>query len=302
MRGYHTYHSIWDASLGEELPCRREPENRHDPFAVAVVRAGVTVGHVPRRISSICSLFIRRDGSISCRVAGSRRYSEDLPQGGLEIPCILTFKGGAKDIEKSEKLVRSAFAVTVSGSESPKNKKRKLNVSDCQTDKDSNAQLQGILNGEKLTDQHIHIAQCLIKRQFPHIEGLQSSLLQSKPGREYEAGTDQLQIVHSRGDHWVLASTVGCENGKVNVYDSVYSSLDEMTKQVVFNLFNHRPINMIDSQRQEGGMDCGLFVVANATAIAFGVDPSKAKFKQVAMRAHLAKCFEEEKISLFPIV
>ena len=55
---------------------------------------------------------------------------------------------------------------------------------------------------------------------------------------------------------------------------------------------------MIDSQRQEGGMDCGLFVVAIATAIAFGVDPSKAKFKQVAMRAHLAKCFEEEKISL----
>ena len=34
---------------------------------------------------------------------------------------------------------------------------------------------------------------------------------------------------------------------------------------------------MIDSQRQEGGMDCGLFVVANATAIAFGVDPIPAR-------------------------
>ena len=66
--------------------------------------------------------------------------------------------------------MRSALAVTVSGYESLKNKKRKLNVSDCQKDKDSNAQLQRILKGEKLTDQHIHIAQCLIKRQFTHTQ------------------------------------------------------------------------------------------------------------------------------------
>ena len=34
-----------------------------DPFAVAVVRAGVTVGHVPRKISTVCSVFLRRSGS-----------------------------------------------------------------------------------------------------------------------------------------------------------------------------------------------------------------------------------------------
>lgn len=39
---------------------------------------------------------------------GSRRYSADLPQGGLEIPCVLTFKGMPKDIEKVAKLLRSA--------------------------------------------------------------------------------------------------------------------------------------------------------------------------------------------------
>ena len=33
----------------------REVENYREPFTVAVVRSGVIVGHVPRKISSVCS-------------------------------------------------------------------------------------------------------------------------------------------------------------------------------------------------------------------------------------------------------
>ncbi len=50
----------WDAAVGEELPCRRDVGNSHDPYAVAMVRASTTVGHVPRRISSIFSIFLRQ--------------------------------------------------------------------------------------------------------------------------------------------------------------------------------------------------------------------------------------------------
>jgi len=35
-------------AIREQLPCKREPGNRKDPFAVAVVRSHVTVGHVPK--------------------------------------------------------------------------------------------------------------------------------------------------------------------------------------------------------------------------------------------------------------
>ena len=49
------------------------------------------VGHVPRTISSVCSIFIRRGGNIVCRITGSREYSSDLEQGGLQLPCELTF-------------------------------------------------------------------------------------------------------------------------------------------------------------------------------------------------------------------
>jgi len=30
-----------------------------------------------------------------------------------------------------------------------------------------------------------------------------------------------VQIVHSRGDHWIVISTINADDGKVNVYDSI---------------------------------------------------------------------------------
>ena len=47
----------------------------------------IVIGHVPRKISSVCSLYIR-GGEIHCRVTGSRPFSADLEQGGLEVPII----------------------------------------------------------------------------------------------------------------------------------------------------------------------------------------------------------------------
>ena len=87
VRGYHVYKDVWAATEGEVLPCSRELHNLRDPYAVAIKKGSTIVGHVPRTISAVCSMFMRRDGTISCRVTGSRRYSSDLPQGGLEIPC-----------------------------------------------------------------------------------------------------------------------------------------------------------------------------------------------------------------------
>ena len=93
IRGYHCYQEIWQAVIGEELQTKQEVGNIHDLYVVAVIRSGVTVGHIPRNISSACSLFLRRGGSISCIVTGHRQYSSDLKQGGLEIPCTLVFNG-----------------------------------------------------------------------------------------------------------------------------------------------------------------------------------------------------------------
>ena len=65
------------------LVCTQEVENHHDPYALAVEKAGrMIVGHLPKKISSICSLFLRRGGSIHCTVTDSRHHLTDHPQGG----------------------------------------------------------------------------------------------------------------------------------------------------------------------------------------------------------------------------
>ena len=100
IRGYHVYKETWEVTCGEVLVCERDIRNMEDGYAVAVKKDGTTVRHLPRKVSRISSLFIRQGGIIQCTVTGLRRYSEDLPQGGLELPCLLLFRGTPKDIGK----------------------------------------------------------------------------------------------------------------------------------------------------------------------------------------------------------
>ena len=118
IRGFHVYKVIWEnPTPGEELYCRREVGNSHDPLSVAVIKRidgeDTIVGHVPRRISALCNAFIRRGGTIQCIVDGSRRYSADLPQGGLEVPCKLLFSISTEEFcKKTETMVCAALSNT----------------------------------------------------------------------------------------------------------------------------------------------------------------------------------------------
>ena len=46
VRGYHAYQDSWDALIGEELVCAREPDSLRDPFAIAVVKSDVALGGI----------------------------------------------------------------------------------------------------------------------------------------------------------------------------------------------------------------------------------------------------------------
>ena len=92
IRGYHVYGITCTAVLGEQLLCDREPANVVDRYAVAAKMPGTGA----RR----CSMFILQGGTIKATVIGRRRYLSDLVQGGLEIPCKLTFCGEPKEIQK----------------------------------------------------------------------------------------------------------------------------------------------------------------------------------------------------------
>ena len=54
VHGYHVYSNIWDAAVGEQLECAREPLYDSDRYAVAVIEHSVIIGHLPRKISRVC--------------------------------------------------------------------------------------------------------------------------------------------------------------------------------------------------------------------------------------------------------
>lgn len=53
----------------------------------------------------------------------------------------------------------------------------------------------------------------------------------------------------------------------LDVYDSVYSTLDEPTHDVLKNLFLFKEVRLVTWQKQTSGSDCGLFSIAAATQL-----------------------------------
>ena len=81
---------------------------------MAVLKADNVVGHAPRMMSAACYAFLGRPESrILHTVTGHRRYSRDLPHGGLEIPCRYTFHGEKSTINKVEILLSSGSKHTL---------------------------------------------------------------------------------------------------------------------------------------------------------------------------------------------
>jgi len=53
-------------------------------------------------------------------------------------------------------------------------------------------------------------------------------------------------------------------------------------------------------QKQRGGCECGLYAIANSTSLAYGKDPIKMTYTELAMCEHLIHCLSEMKLELQP--
>ena len=94
-----------------------------------------------------------------------------------------------------------------------------------------------ITEGEMLNDEHVKFAQQLLKGQLSSLNGLHSTLFKSKR-QPLPESKQALQIVHSRGKHWIAVSTINANDGAVHVYDSVYDTLDEDTRSIISAIFH----------------------------------------------------------------
>ena len=129
-----------------------------------------------------------------------------------------------------------------------------------------------IVDGLELNDKHINYGLNLIRNQFPHLSGLQSTLLQqSHHISPCLTGRNALQIIYCRDSHWIVLSTVpvgGCSIAEesVFVYNSLYTMVDQGTMQLLQNMFGKKTaLSMQSIQKQVRSKDCGLFILAVLT-------------------------------------
>ena len=105
-RGYHAYMDIWTPVEDGMLRLIPEPTDSVDRNAVAVMKEGQIVGHVPFNLSSIISLFLRRDvNKAFARVTGGKvNRGVDM---GLKYSVFTNFMDQSPYIDKLREVIDS---------------------------------------------------------------------------------------------------------------------------------------------------------------------------------------------------
>ncbi len=103
-----------------------------------------------------------------------------------------------------------------------------------------------------LTDTIINAVQIMLKKQFPHINGLQDTCL----GSVYQFNSLQgefIQILFSPG-HWLTISTMGLTHPCVAVFDSKYSTVSTPVASQIASILRtshqHIELQFMDIQQQ----------------------------------------------------
>lgn len=162
--------------------------------------------------------------------------------------------------------------------------------------------------GKWLGDREIDHAQHLLGSRFLHVSGFQSTIVfESLKCVHVKCPISSfVQILHVRNNHWLTVSNFHCDNDSVKVYDSLNSSLeisDKLACQLaaLLNCSTQIKVEFVKVQQQEGYSDCGLFAIAFATSLCFGIPPATQNFVQKEMRSHLASCFQNGVLEHFPV-
>ena len=96
-----------------------------------------------------------------------------------------------------------------------------------------------------------------------------------------------VQILHVHNSHWCVVSNIGCEDGTVNYYDSMYPVSSQTIKLIAMFMFSpasELKVRIMDVGQQSNGSDCGVLTIAFAFDICCGEDPCSARFDYKSVR------------------
>ena len=157
-----------------------------------------------------------------------------------------------------------------------------------------------------LFDEHIDAGQDLLKSLGNGIAGLNNTIAMAHCKLINVARENHQAIqCHNTGNHWVVSSSIN--GGNVVVYESMSTGLNRSLENQLLHMYGSLSkengllnVTVIVQQKQSGGSDCGLFCLANATALAHGIDPCTVLWNQEEMRPHLLECLQQKKMEMFP--
>ena len=148
----------------------------------------------------------------------------------------------------------------------------------------------------------IHEAQILLANK--NINGFQRPTL--GPVGQFDILTsDFVHILHVNNNHCVCVSSINCAPGYVNLMDSLSNPvLSQEIVDLVKNLLgpSYKGIKQLPVQQQLNTSDCGVFAIAFATCLVYGLNPSQVRFNILMMRPHLLNCFKAHAMRLFPTI
>ena len=90
ITGYYHYRHLWTPQIDEELTCIHEVDNIYDEFAIAILKDGLIVGHVPRQISEQFCKLLMGGGCVQVKIIGAPVSTK---RSGIRVPCMYTVKG-----------------------------------------------------------------------------------------------------------------------------------------------------------------------------------------------------------------
>ena len=141
-------------------------------------------------------------------------------------------------------------------------------------------------------------AQKLICKEIGTDESYQSVLNSEKKTIDpfHPVSQEHVQLLHDGANHWFLSF---CSNGRVQVCDSLRSSLTRSSRKSIRSLYKHyvadggeQIVTFLPVQKQPDGHNCGPFAIDYAAEILDGRSPSKAVFDVNKMCEHLITCLE----------
>ena len=147
----------------------------------------------------------------------------------------------------------------------------------------------------------IHEAHILLKKISTSIQGFQRPTL--GPVHQFDIMTRPfIQIVNINNNHWVCFSSINSPPGYVDVYDSLSTPLTQELLQLASDLTGpaFKGVRFIPVQQQKNASDCGVFSIAYATSLVYGLNPMNVTYNISQMRPHLLHCLMGGVITPFP--